>query len=935
MHWQHLMFILPLLLLGTTIQADEGQLACDYDPQGHFVFSGVVGERIHANTNNWLIRAPEANPGLLAMFHLRDRQPVPNLVPWAGEFVGKYLISAIQARRMVSDAQLDATTQTVIRELIASQADDGYLGPFPKQERLLKHWDLWGHYHIMLALLMWHEQTGDASALTTCRKMADLICRTYLDTDRRMRDAGSTEMNLSVIHSLGQLYRLTSEPRYLEMMREIERDWETEGDYFRTGLQGIEFFRTPKPRWESFHDLQGLVELYRITGNQDYRTSFLNHWHSVCRRDRRNTGGFSSGEQATGSPYEPTAIETCCTIAWMAITVDALRLTGNPQMADELERSTFNGMLGAQHPSGSWWTYNTPMDGVREASDHTIVFQARAGTPELNCCSVNAPRGLGMLSEWAIMQYDEGLALNYFGPLQATVGLPDGTPVTIRQQTRYPLDGRVQVTIRPKEPKEFTLLVRIPSWAENTKLTMAGANSREVTAGEYLPLHRLWKAGDEFTLEFDMSLRYEVGDAEMAGRMSVYRGPLLLAYDQLLNDRVSADPPKLTPSLLKQARVSIPNRENRGACVGIFPPWVLVDVPLSSGETARLCDFASAGSSGSHYASWLPAAELPPPVPVASDPRNGQSVAPGIMVFTMRRSVIHTEGHTTRLEIATDPSFANPVVAVDDLTSRRVVLTAEQTRELKPNVKYYWKLVSANAFGNTESAPPAKCFQIDTNLPPLTDTVLNPFGAGPDGIVVRAELLGDPAPSYGELVKAQGWQSAPGPSGQRNGAVELDGKSGMLTYRITTFPDYEYTVSVWFAVQTEEESMGQVFSAWCRSMDDPLRICVKRDQLSAKIEAGAGYSTRQQPIDTGRWYHAVVVKQARALTMYLDGQPVSSISVPQEIHSVARDFALGGNPHFSGDEYLACRVSQLAFFARAMTADEVAQLHQQQRPKSD
>ena len=204
-------------------------------------------------------------------------------------------------------------------------------------------------------------------------------------------------MNLAVIHALGRLYRITHEERYLQMMRVIEKDWEQEGDYFRTGLAGVEFYRTPKPRWESLPDLQGLLELFLITGDVRYRTAFLHHWHSIRRLDRRNTGGFSSGEQATGTPYEPTAIETCCTIAWMALTVDALRLTGNPLAADELELSTFNGMLGAQHPSGSWWTYNTPMNGVREASHHTIVFQSRAGTPDLNCCSVNAPRGLGML----------------------------------------------------------------------------------------------------------------------------------------------------------------------------------------------------------------------------------------------------------------------------------------------------------------------------------------------------------------------------------------------------------------------------------------------------------------------------------------------------------------------------------------------------------
>lgn len=39
------------------------------------------------------------------------------------------------------------------------------------------------------------------------------------------------------------------------------------GDYYRTGLAGQEFYRTPRPRWESLHAIQGLVELYRITGD--------------------------------------------------------------------------------------------------------------------------------------------------------------------------------------------------------------------------------------------------------------------------------------------------------------------------------------------------------------------------------------------------------------------------------------------------------------------------------------------------------------------------------------------------------------------------------------------------------------------------------------------------------------------------------------------
>ena len=244
----------------------------------------------------------------------------------------------------------------------------------------------------MLGLLLWYQQTGDARGLDACRKIAALIKATYPDRRKSFFDAGAHEMNMAIMHALGRLDQLSPDPAIRETMNAVARDWELRGDYHRTGLAGVDFFRTPRPRWESLADLQGLVVLYELTGERSYRDAFLNHWRSIRRTDRHNTGGFSTGEQACGDPYEPGAIETCCTIAWMAITLDALRLTGSAACADELELATENAALGAEHSSGRWWTYSTPMDGHREASAHSIVFQARAGTPELNCCSVNGPR---------------------------------------------------------------------------------------------------------------------------------------------------------------------------------------------------------------------------------------------------------------------------------------------------------------------------------------------------------------------------------------------------------------------------------------------------------------------------------------------------------------------------------------------------------------
>ena len=117
-----------------------GKLAFDRCVGGHFTFGGFMGDRVEANLHNWLLTAPDANPGMIEMFRLRDREPVPSLVPWAGEFVGKYLISAIQARRMTQSKPLEELVQRVIADLISTQAEDGYLGPLRKDGRLLGPW---------------------------------------------------------------------------------------------------------------------------------------------------------------------------------------------------------------------------------------------------------------------------------------------------------------------------------------------------------------------------------------------------------------------------------------------------------------------------------------------------------------------------------------------------------------------------------------------------------------------------------------------------------------------------------------------------------------------------------------------------------------------------------------------------------------------------
>ncbi len=897
----------------------KGAMSFQVPEQTHYKFEDVVGERIKNNLEQWLLPAPIANPGIIEMFRVRDRLPQPYLMDWTGEFVGKYLISAIQARRMINDDRLDDMIFWVIRELIETQAEDGYMGPFRSDDRLMGRWDLWGHYHIMMALMMWYESTGDNDSLACVIRAADLICDVYLDGDRRPIDAGWAEMNLSVLHGFGRLYRLTGDERYLRMMNVILEDMEEPeaGDYFRLGLAGVPFYKTPKPRWESLHAIQGLVELYRITGNTDFKAAFESHWYTIQAYDLHNSGAFSTDEQAVGSPYRTGAVETCCHVAWTYMSIDMLALTGDAKVADTLETGFWNAILGYQHPSGRWSTYHTPSNGVREASAHSIVFQAKHGTPELNCCSVNAPRGLGMLSEWAVMhEGDDTIILNFYGPMQATIPLDEDNLLRIEQVTRYPRDGHVKLEINPDVAVSFKMKLRIPAWSTTTTVHVNGEEVSGIQPGTYLALDREWVEGDVVDIQLDMSLRTWVGDEERDGTVSLYYGPLLLAFDQKYNIFDTVAIPALSGTQLGYEMLQERNT--------LFEPLLRLGFTVASGEHLELIDFAHAGVYGTHYASWLPAVEMPPAQFRLLGPDNMAQLPMGPNRFTWTGPSL-TETKSYSLLIAASPSMAEPVIEVHGINASNTLCDLS----LNPDTVWYWTAQAQNDHGKEIAVNGPQSFTLDTNLE-------NPFLRNPalvqyrgDGLVTGAYLNGDGNPVYGFLDRAASVTSAQDRHGNPDAALRFHGNS-MLRYQIPTFPHTEYSLVMW--VRPEGQPAGhvrQLFSAWARSMDDPLRVYLRNTELFVGIEGSTGASLGGITIPFDTWSHVGVVKQGRLLRLFVNGElRAETDAAPQSLSStMAENFALGANPNHPADEYFTGCIGEFALYAKMLSATDIKEIY--------
>jgi DUF1680 family protein len=558
----------------------------------------LVGGRIQATESTWLLPGSLTNRGIVEMFAHRDNLGFVNgsvqagdPVPWAGEFVGKYLLSAVQSLRVTGNPTLEQGTAALVGALLATQGSDGSLG-------MPLSWDLWGQYHVMLGLLRWYEYAGLTAALDACNRAAQLACARYLGRASAIADdnPGADAQNQAVSHALALLYEHTGEPSYLRLVHEIEADWARPpcGDFVNRALAGEPFFTGRRPRWESLHDVQAIGELYLITGVGSYRDAFCQVWRNIRSIDRHVTGGFTSGEAATGDPYDPRYIETCGTVAWMALTLDMLCLTGDCEAADELELSLFNAVLGAQTPDGRLWTYHTPMGGIpingivpaarlgyRLPAQYDLAWQARDRYPQFSCCAANGPRGLGSLADWAVMQTADGIVVNYYGQSSATVAVPDGSAVTIVQSTTYPRDGHIEVMVKPTTPTIFRLRLRLPGWSVQGRVTVNGVPQQYVP-GSYCELLREWHPSDVVAIDLDMSVRSVVGERNANGLTALYRGPLLLAYDSTVARADPSLPPKIS--------VTPPPRVEGASETSL----VVVRTAAERGH-AHLCDFASAG----------------------------------------------------------------------------------------------------------------------------------------------------------------------------------------------------------------------------------------------------------------------------------------------------------------------------------------------------
>ncbi|RYX83569.1 Tat pathway signal protein [bacterium] len=305
----------------------------------------------------------------------------------------------------------------------------------------------------------------------------------------------------------------------------------------------------------------GMADIAAETGDRDYESAVMSLWDNMVNKKYYVTGGIGSGETSEGfgpdySLRNEAYCESCSSAGLIFFQYKLNLAYHDAKYADLYEETMYNALLGATDLDGQNFSYTNPLVNTRRTPWHVCP-----------CCVGNIPRTLLMLPTWTYVKDAEGIYVNMFVGSRINVEKVAGTDVEMVQKTDYPWNGKVAITVNPKQSKNFSVYVRIPNRTTSKLYTSTPAvsgvkqfmvNGKAVTpkiVKGYAVVTRQWKAGDHIDFELPMEPQRIKADSNIKadeGRVALRYGPLV--YNVERADQVNFDQPLSATPLKAQWR---------------------------------------------------------------------------------------------------------------------------------------------------------------------------------------------------------------------------------------------------------------------------------------------------------------------------------------------------------------------------------------------
>jgi len=413
--------------------------------------------------------------------------------------------------------------------------------------------------HLIEAAVAYYEATGKRRFLDLMIRYAEYIYKIFVaDKSAAFMTPGHEEIELALM----RLWQCTGDRKWLDLslhfinLRGTDPAEHCFNHWFSPGYAQDQAPVAEQATAEGHvvrfgYLFSAVADAARETGDIKLLEACRRVWRDVTGKKMYVTGGV--GNMKHGEAFGPAYFlpnyeaytETCASIALAFLGRRLSEIDPAGEYADNCELQFFNGALAGLSLDGRCFFYENPLS-FRPSDQHFFNANRASGRPaqrvevfSCSCCPPNILRMITAAGEW---MYSSGgndgknglpvIYVHQYAQSEACVVLAGGaagTGVTLTQETKYPWDGKIMITVGAKGAFSAVIALRAPGWCDSPKVNF----DAEVTDG-YLYIAREWKNGDQIILDLPMDVRELEANpyvSQDAGRVALSRGPLIYCVE--------------------------------------------------------------------------------------------------------------------------------------------------------------------------------------------------------------------------------------------------------------------------------------------------------------------------------------------------------------------------------------------------------------------
>ena len=510
--------------------------------------------------------------------------------------------------------------------------------------------------HLIMAGIIHKRATGKTTLFDCGVKAADFL---YDFCQRAPEELAGNAICPSHYMGVAELYRETGEKKYLDLLRQFIdiRGMVANGtDDNQDRIPFRQQYQAMGHAVRANYLYAGVADLFIESGEEQLMKNLTSIWTDITTRKMYLNGACGAlydGTSPDGTNYKPDSIqkvhqsygrpyqlpqstahnETCANIGNMLFNWRMLLATADAKYMDIVENCLYNSILPGISLDGEGYFYTNPLRLSDELPYKLRWPKERKKYISCFCCPPNTLRTLCEAQDYIYTLSGTTLCVNLFGDSRLETKWEGIGDITLTQQTDYPWDGTVTLTIeklKAHKGHQFAIALRCPEWAANASdkqsfqalgLTVNGKGETADHQQGYLTIDREWKQGDVISFRLPMETRIIEANPlaeESRGQVAVMRGPVLYCLESTdLADGIDIDDVILpVDAQFRTVETTIGGSSVRvletEACVRSHTDWkgTLYRNATAAKEkkTIRLIPYYAWGNRGkSEMTVWMPA----------------------------------------------------------------------------------------------------------------------------------------------------------------------------------------------------------------------------------------------------------------------------------------------------------------------------------------